>query len=370
MLEDHRRALLSAMDEQALWPADSPWVREAMESLPRDLFAPPAVQVWTGERYEAVRRVGTPEAWAAAVHPGPYASTVTQVTDGIPTSSISCAAIVATMLDSLALETGHAVLELGAGSGWNAALMTRRAARVTSVEVDGQLASRARHRIEAAGRRVEVAVGDGDHGWPAGAPFDRVVATYAVESVPWAWVEQTRPGGRIVTPWGHTGCVALTVARDGASAVGWMQAAARFMPARGSVANASFQQVRRDEPGTPAALPRPLVDLARADVLFALRVLVPDVRIDLRTGPGAPRAWLSDGRASWAVLTQDGVSAHGLRGGERDVTEEVARAWRQWEERGAPGMFDFGLHVTADGQHAFTGDDPNGPRWHPLSPGA
>ncbi|MEE1741181.1 hypothetical protein PUR49_32435 [Streptomyces sp. BE147] len=89
------------MDREDLWPADSPWVREAMESLPRDLFAPRTVWIWTGEHYEAVDRADAPEAWAAAVHPGPYGSTVTQVTGGMPTSSISCAA---TMLDFLVLE--------------------------------------------------------------------------------------------------------------------------------------------------------------------------------------------------------------------------------------------------------------------------
>ncbi|MFE2291887.1 methyltransferase domain-containing protein [Streptomyces sp. NPDC059452] len=382
MLENHRLNLLSAMTEGNLWPTDSPWVRRAMESVPRDRFAPETVWVWTGERYEAVHRAEAPEAWAAEVHPGPYGSTVTQVTDDMPTSSISCAAVVATMLDSLALEPGHRVLELGTGSGWNAALLAERATQVTSIEIDAELAAHARQRIEAAGPggRVHVITGDGDGdgGPPGDAVFDRVISTYAVEHVPWAWVKRTRPGGRIVTPWGHTGCVALTVAQDGASATGWVQAPARFMPTRRTERPPlPFERVRgrgRDIGGVPPAFPRPVQELSHPDVLFALRVLLPDVQIDTRTDTGTgtdtqAAAWISDGRSSWAVLEQASTTANAHHGGKRDLVDEVTRAWCVWEERGAPGMYDFGLHITADAHHVFTGDDPHGPGpgWKPLA---
>ncbi|MEW2068785.1 methyltransferase domain-containing protein [Streptomyces sp. NPDC007346] len=387
MLEERRRRLLSAMTDGALWPADSPWVREAMEALPRDRFAPDSVWVWTGERYEAVHRADTPGAWAAEVHPDPYGSTVTQVTDGMPTSSISCAAVVATMLDSLVLEPGHRVLELGTGSGWNAALLAERAGQgqVTSIEIDAGLAAHARRRIEAAGHRVRVITGDGDGDGhsdgelPEDAAFDRVISTYAVERVPWTWVQRTRPGGRIVTPWGHTGCVALTVAQDGASATGWVQAPARFMPSRRTERPfSSFERVRDGGSGVPAAFPRSVQALSHPDVLFALRVLLPDVQVDTRAAgaDGRAAAWLSDGRSSWAVLQQAGTSVNARRGGERDLADEATRAWTVWEERGSPGMYDFGLHITPDTQHVFTGDDPPGPHsphgphgpcWKPLA---
>ncbi|MET9928913.1 MULTISPECIES: methyltransferase domain-containing protein [unclassified Streptomyces] len=364
------------MTDGGLWPADSPWVRQAMEAVPRDRFAPDAVHVWTGERYEVVRRTEAPEAWAAAVHPDPYGSTVTQVTGSLPTSSISCAAIVATMLDSLDLEPGHRVLELGTGSGWNAALLAHRTGRghVTSVEIDAELAAGARRRIEAAVHRVRVVTGDGDavSTTEEDDAFDRVISTYAVDHVPWAWVQRTRAGGRIVTPWGHTGCVALTVADDRTSATGWMQAAARFMPTRRTDHRppAPFDRVRDRGTGVPAVFPRPVQALSHPDVLFALRVLLPDVRIDIRAAgtDAQATAWLSDGHSSWAVLQQAGTALNAHRGGERNLADEAARAWNVWEERGSPGMYDFGLHITSDAHHVFTGDDPHGPRWQPLAP--
>ncbi len=359
--------LLSAMDDQALWPTDSPWVRAAVNSLPRDLFAPEAVWSWEGDRYEAVDRSHDPDAWAAAVHPGPYGTTVTQVTDGLPTSSISCVAIVATMLDALMVGEGHRVLELGTGVGWNAALLAERTPQVTSVEIDAELAAHARRRLEAAGRRVEVITGDGRAEMPGQGLYDRVIATYAVQQVPWPWVRRTRPGGRIVAPWGHLGCVALTVASDGASATGWMQAPAQFMPDRQERVARPFERVRGSDSGAATKFTRSLRDLHHADVLFALRVLVPDVRVSFSTGDSEPSAaWLTDGRESWATIDEAGPRPAAHRGGKRDLIGEITQAWQEWERRGAPGMYDFGLHLTAGHQHVFSGDDPHSRPWRPL----
>ncbi|MEU0929023.1 protein-L-isoaspartate O-methyltransferase family protein [Streptomyces malaysiensis] len=83
----------------------------------------------------------------------PYDAAVTQITDGAPSSSLSCPSIVVAMLDSFMLEPGRRVLELGAGTGWNAALLTWRAGsgRVVSIEVDDKLARQAKERLDVAG---------------------------------------------------------------------------------------------------------------------------------------------------------------------------------------------------------------------------
>lgn len=304
-LSDLQGRLTSAMEAKGLWPADSPWVRRAAEDAPRHTFAPDHVWDWNGETYTPVDRTTDPARWANLVYGGVYDSTITQVTDGLPTSSLSCEAVVADMLDSLILEPGHTTLELGTATGRNAALLATRTGPgwVTSVELDPQLAAAAHTNLAAAVADVDVVVGDGELGAPGAGPFDRVMATYAVDVVPWAWVEQTRPGGRIVAPWGRLGHVALTVAPDGCSATGWMQGLATFMPARGIDQGKTWEQARGNEaPDTEGSFGRNLTPLHHdANVLFALRVILPDVRIRTEAGHGVT-AWVHDGNSSWATI--------------------------------------------------------------------
>ncbi|WP_243983362.1 protein-L-isoaspartate O-methyltransferase [Streptomyces sp. NEAU-YJ-81] len=85
---------------------------------------------------------------------------------------MSCPSIVVDMLDYLMLDPGHRVLELGAGTGWNAALLTWRVGpgRVVSVEVDDELAQQAKERLDTVGIDAAVVAADGADGWPPGAP--------------------------------------------------------------------------------------------------------------------------------------------------------------------------------------------------------
>ncbi|MFH0246202.1 methyltransferase domain-containing protein [Streptomyces sp. HK10] len=383
-LDERSAHLAEAMAERGLWPERSPWIRRAVGALPRHRFAPDRLWSWDGSAgvYVPVDRAADPGRWAAEVYAGPDAPAVIQITGGRASSSLSCPAVVVDMLDSLLLEPGRRVLELGTGTGWNTALLAHRAGpdRVTSVEVDPQLAAAARERLAAAGTRVEVRVGDGTAGWPQGAPYDRVIATYAVEEVPWAWVEQTRPGGRIVTPWGRLGHVALTIAPDGRSASGWVQGLAQFMPARGTDPGAPFHHVRdRQPPDIEGPFPRalgPLTGPERGHLLFALRVLLPDIHVTAGAGQAGTVVWLHDGHTSWATLTpRTGTDAGpdadvvARQGGPRRLADEVLRAWTVWEERGAPVLYDFGLTRTPNEQWVWSGD-PDGPRWQPMAPAA
>lgn len=372
-IEVHRQRLADALSARGCWPVDSPWVREAMSALPRDLFAPDRLWVWDGEDYAPVDRATAPERWVRAVFAGPYDSAVTQVVDGLPASSLSCVSVVADMLDALMAEPGHRILELGTGSGWNAALLAARAGagHVTSVEVDAWLADAARERLKAAGAGVDVCAGDGAGGWPGGAPYDRLIATYAVDEVPWPWVEQTRPGGRLVLPWGRLGHIALTVAGDGRSASGWFQGLGMFMPSRGTGQGKPFHEVRGD--GQPDTQDTPSLEphlLRDGNLLFALRVLLPDVRISTETSGTGTRAWIHDGHSSWATLTpatDSGTAATAYRGGPRRLDDELTRAWQHWQAAGAPGLYDFGMTRTPTEQYIWTGDKDTGPRWQPLA---
>ncbi|MFI7272596.1 methyltransferase domain-containing protein [Streptomyces sp. NPDC049879] len=361
-----RRDLDSAMAAAGCWPERSPWIREAMAGLPRHHFAAERLWRWDGYAYLPVDRAADPEGWVAEVYGTLHDAAITQLADGSPSSSLSAPSIVADMLDSLRVEPGHRVLELGSGTGWNAALLAQRAGsgQVVSVEVDSGLAAAARERLERAGVKAAIEVGDGAAGWPAGAPFDRVIATYAVEEVPWAWVEQTVPGGRIVVPWGQLGNVALTVAADGRSASGRIQGLATFMPDRAATGALAWQQIRGDG---PAERKRPLTrDLAPLHanwhLRFALRVALPTARVITKNEGGVVTAWVHDGASSWATLDGSGAMTYG--GGPRDLVAELDHAWTHWTEAGTPDYSDFGLTVERDaGQTVWCRNPSAGPYW-------
>ncbi|WP_184379428.1 protein-L-isoaspartate(D-aspartate) O-methyltransferase [Rhizobium sp. BK619] len=118
--------------------------------------------------------------------------------------TISQPFIVALMLEKAGLKAGDKVLEVGTGSGYASALMSRIARQVYSIERHERLALQARDRFETLGyRNIEVRVGDGSKGWPDAAPFDAIVVSAAAPEVPSALKEQLNLGGRLIIPVGR-----------------------------------------------------------------------------------------------------------------------------------------------------------------------
>ena len=166
------------MIEEQLVPRGigDPRVLEAMRQVPRHLFVEDAMQ-----------------AHAYGDFPLPIGSGQT----------ISQPFIVALMTDLLAPGPDDLVLEVGTGSGYQAAVLSRLAREVVSVEILAEHAARAAKRLAAAGcANVEVHCGDGSLGWRERAPFDQIMVTAAAARVPPALIEQLRPGGRLVIPIG------------------------------------------------------------------------------------------------------------------------------------------------------------------------
>ncbi|HWR46646.1 MAG TPA: methyltransferase domain-containing protein [Pseudonocardiaceae bacterium] len=172
---------------------------------------------------------------------------ITQVDDGHPTgpgqrgryitSSASKPDVVALMLTALDAQPGMRVLEIGTGTGYNAALLAHRlgTGNVTSIEIDSQVADHARGALSVAGYPVIVITGDGARGYPPHAPYDRIIATAAVRQVPYAWVAQTRPGGAILTPWAtpyHNGALASFAVNGDGTAEGRIVGDVAFMQLR------------------------------------------------------------------------------------------------------------------------------------------
>ncbi|MFJ8437234.1 methyltransferase domain-containing protein [Kitasatospora sp. NPDC094019] len=371
-LEERRTALDGAMDARGYWPERSPWLRETVAALPRDGFAPDRLWQWNGRAYVAVDRSTDPGGWADALYAGVDEPAVTQVTGGLASSSISAPGVVVDMLDSLLPEPGHRVWDIGGGQGWNAALAAWRAGpgRVVSTEIDPDLAGFARRRLAAAGLQVEVVTGNATTA-VFRERFDRVIATYARERVPWTWVEATAPGGRIVYPWGRLGHLALTVADDGRSASGWVQGMAQFMadrtaPAPPTAGWAGYSAVRGDGPA--AAERRTDRDLAPLEgdwgLRFALRVAVPDAMITTGRDEEGVNAWIHDGRSSWASFSAVGDGTTVLhQGGRRRIGDELMTAWTAWEDLGRPEPYDYGVTVTPDRQWVWLHTPDSEPRW-------
>jgi protein-L-isoaspartate(D-aspartate) O-methyltransferase len=158
---------------------------------------------------------------------------------GTAVSAASQPWIVAMMLEQLATQPGENILEAGAGTGYNAALMaaiTGPAGHVTTIDVAHDLACGARAHLAAAGvGNVEVVCGDAALGHPAGAPYDRIIATVGAFEVPSAWLDQLNPTGRLVVPLRLRGTCSRSIIFERCPG-GWRSRGSQlavFMPLRG-----------------------------------------------------------------------------------------------------------------------------------------
>lgn len=133
--------------------------------------------------------------------------------------TISQPFIVALMTDLLKLKPGDRVLEVGTGSGYQAAVLARLGARVHSIEIIAPLGEEARERLRRLGYdAVAVRIGDGYHGWEAAAPFDSIIVTAAANHIPPPLIAQLKPGGRMLVPVGNPfGAQHLVIVRKDAS---------------------------------------------------------------------------------------------------------------------------------------------------------
>ncbi|HEX6467889.1 MAG TPA: methyltransferase domain-containing protein [Streptosporangiaceae bacterium] len=340
------------------------WAR-ALRAVPRHLFVPDVAWAASHGRdgYRIDRRTD-PQAWMAAAyadHP-----IITQVDDGAGdvgagegefTSSLSAPGVVVDFLERLGVYDGHRVLEIGTGSGWTAALLAHRLGsdNVVSVEIDPELSARAAAALKEAGFSPRLVVGDGAAGWPQAAPYDRVHVTCGVTTVPYAWVEQTRPGGIIVLPWmpeyagGHK--LKLTVLPDG-TAAGRFCGGCDYMMIRSQRSPGAVSldgDVRESE---TAMDPRRIAWASwGADV--AIAGMLPDVAGSISDHGGLfrMRLWTADSEA--LVTCSPDQPTMVRERGPRDLWQEVQDAFFAWVRLGEPGRDRFGLTVGQNGQRVW-----------------
>ncbi|MFG2709115.1 methyltransferase domain-containing protein [Streptomyces goshikiensis] len=292
---------------------DPAW-RAAFAAVPRHAFVP---YFWTG------RGAGHERLWGEDPDPeqrarwlrGVYtdAPLATRLRDGELVSSSSQPSLMAKMLNALDVRDGHHVLEIGTGTGYNAALLCHRLGDelVTTVDLEEEITESARTHLAALGYRPTVVTGDGARGCPSRAPFDRILVTCTLPRIPPAWLGQCRPGARVLAPL-STGLIALTV-RDAELAEGrFLHTSAYFVPLRGATA--------APPPAEPSyGLPYELVENERFQFML--------------------------------VLTAGALHAR--------------EALDLWRGEGRPARERFGVTVTPEGQWSWL-DDPQGPYVWPL----
>lgn len=177
-MEEHTRMQRNRMVDEQLAKEDitDKRVLEVMRSVPRHLFVPAQLQE---------------QAYDDKPLPIGYGQTISQPY------------IVAIMTQSLELRPGDKVLEIGTGSGYQSAILSKLSCQVYTVEIVDALAEQARRRLEQLGfKDVRVRSGDGYRGWKEAAPFDAIIVTAAPEHVPQPLIDQLKVGGHMILPLG------------------------------------------------------------------------------------------------------------------------------------------------------------------------
>ncbi|MEV6421336.1 methyltransferase domain-containing protein [Streptomyces sp. NPDC051662] len=360
---------------------------EALRAVPRSLFLPDPFWAYdmTTSLSVPVFRSDDPARWARAAYEN--VPLVTQWDDGRhtgdkpgskATSSASMPSVVVSMLRDLELSDGMRALEVGTGTGWNAGLLAHRLGNgnVVSVEIDPAVAASASAALTRAGLGPRLIEGDGREGWPLGAPYDRVIVTAGVRNFPAKWLEQTRPGGIILAPWGthyshQDGLVRLAVGEDG-RAVGPFLRMVEFMKLRDQRLDWNlFVEHVKEFPGNAddSRTSLTLADIgSRYDPAdFVVGLCVPDCAHVVNTGDsgeeGDAKAWFFDFLSqSWAavVFSPGAPDATVYQSGPRRLWDEVEQALTWWISRGRPAVDRFGLTVERDGTTRPWLDEPTG----------
>lgn len=274
------------------------------------------------------------------------------------------------MLELLAIEGTHRVLEIGTGTGYNAALLAHRLGddHVFSIDVDAGLVDVARERLAEFGCRPTLAAVDGEHGLPAHAPYDRILATCSVPSVPWEWAEQLVEDGRVL--------VDLKLGTGAGNLVHLRRMPDR-LEGRFTARWAAFMAMRHTADRVPRTQPRAAdhderTTDAPAEPWWSHRVvwflaqfaLPPGVTYGMRLDPDTRRptaATLSSQDGSWAEISlgkTDGVRKV-AEAGPTALWAAVEQAYGLWHDLGEPDWTRLGLTVTPAAQHVWL-DEPDG----------
>jgi protein-L-isoaspartate(D-aspartate) O-methyltransferase len=295
---------------------------------------------------------------------------VTKVDGRIPVSSSSQPSLMAIMLDALDVRPGARVLEIGAGTGYNAALLASLGATVISVDVQEDVAARARTALDRAGiSGVRVVHGDGYAGAP-GYRFDRVVVTVGVAGLSPQWLAQLEPDGWVIAPVEHAGTHPVLAAHGPADGPvtarvvcpsGFMSAAGPLIAAhpRSHPAPAVAGTLTGFAAAAGPRWKRPLDSLSYRDLWYAAGVW--HRRATHAAMPGHEQSCLvllDDDRTGGAAILADGSVLAGGPDAER-FAADAADVLDRWADAGRPAMQAWTVTLERGGR-------PDAPIWAPA----
>jgi protein-L-isoaspartate O-methyltransferase len=353
------RGMIRMLTEKGALPPD--W-RDTVASVDRALFVP---TVFEGCDFGA-----DPEGWLRNVYAD--APVVTQVNDGLPlssrelrqpTASSSMPSLMLEMLGILHVQEGHRVLEIGTGTGYNAAWLSHRLGdeNVTTVEIDAGVLTSARENLRQAGYRPVTVLGNGRDGYRPNAPYDRILSTCTMRDVPHSWLRQC-PQGRIVTPWGssfYCGSFATLDVLDG-EALGVFSGCPGPMWDRTQRPDAARPaDIHRGEQGLKGSTRIPPPNVIQDDPAFFAGLHLTDVRYrwcEAEDDSGEAALWLfADDRKSWATV-EYAPALHSYETeqyGPRALWDELVAVFMAWHELGRPERSRYGITADAEGQRIW-----------------
>lgn len=307
-----------------------------------------------------------------------------QPVNGVSTSSSSAPSLMALMLEALDVHDGHKILEIGTGTGYNTALLCHRVGsrQVSSIDIDPGLISKARQRLTTMNYAPHLAILNGTAGCAAQAPFDRIIATVAVQSPPQEWIAQTRVGGIILLPLDRRNCggllARLIVAPGGIAHGRFLADFGGFMPlrqlSRHDAAHHAFRTIDGGRGDTrQTSLPTEAITHEDNPFEFFAALTVPGGgwnHLTFTPSNGGPtETWLAQGDGSWVchITTPGGI--HTVRqGGPTRLWDQVETAHQQWRQINRPTRDRFGLTID-NGHDTIWLDHPDSPhRWVLLTP--
>ncbi|MGQ0775102.1 MAG: methyltransferase domain-containing protein [Pseudonocardiales bacterium] len=362
LADDLNRALIEQV--AAVGKLTTPAWRAAFDAVARHLFAPRfRLPMNLGGQALDGTDTAQREDWLRAVYHNEALLTDFDEHD-IATTSCSAPSVVAIMLESSQVSEGDTVLEIGTGTGWTAGLLAHRLGSdaVTSVDISARRVAEARERLNHLGLAPTLAVTDGYLGYPARAPYDRIIATASLRKVPPAWLDQTRPGGTILTDLrgDFAGNLALFTVNTDKSAHGrFLPETASFMPLRST--EQPFQQLPElsaravSEPGEHQTTSLDTATLRKRPFAFLAQLALPGTEaghVIVKDGQtrGPTYFCLTDPRSqAWARVETTADRGQVTQGGDRRLWDELEAAHDLWTALGQPRPDNFTITITPDG---------------------